>query len=43
MVEGIRQIEVILRTNEKTLTDFKIEFRDSVVMYPYSNKELKKG
>ena len=43
MVLNIRQTESLLGTTEKKLTAFEKNFRESVIMYPYSKHAMGKG
>lgn len=43
MVKSIRNIEKMIGTGKKELTPFEQEFRESVVMYPYTAKVLEKN
>lgn len=43
MVKQIRNLEVMLGDGKKELTDFETNFRETVVMYPYAAKDMKKG
>lgn len=43
MVKQVRNLEVMFGDGEKELTDFEKDFRETVVMYPYAAKDMKKG
>lgn len=43
MVANIRTAESMLGTGEKKLTDFELQFRESIVMYPYAKRKICTG
>lgn len=43
MVTNIRDAEMMLGTGEKQLTDFEQNYRESVVMYPYADRDIHIG
>lgn len=43
MVTNIRDTEMMLGTGEKRLTDFEREYRETIVMHPYANRDIHVG